>query len=197
MKLILASNNANKLREFREMTSGMDIELISQKEAGCNFEVEETGTTFEENAYLKAAAVTKFTGLPAVADDSGIEVDALGGRPGVYSARYAADIVNSDAEKNDYLLNEIGDNPNRNARYVCSMCCTFPNGDRITSRGECEGEVYGPQRGNGGFGYDPIFTPKGYEKRMAELTPDEKNAISHRGKAMRAFVSELEEYLKK
>ena len=197
MKLILASNNANKLREFREMTSGMDIELISQKEAGCNFEVEETGTTFEENAYLKAAAVTEFTGLPAVADDSGIEVDALGGRPGVYSARYAADIVNSDAEKNDYLLNEIGDNPNRNARYVCSMCCTFPNGDRITSRGECEGEVYGPQRGNGGFGYDPIFTPKGYEKRMAELTPDEKNAISHRGKAMRAFVSELEEYLKK
>ena len=197
MKLILASNNANKLREFREMTSGMDIELISQKEAGCNFEVEETGTTFEENAYLKAAAVTEFTGLPAVADDSGIEVDALGGRPGVYSARYAADIVNSDAEKNDYLLNEIGDNPNRNARYVCSMCCTFPNGDRITSLGECEGEVYGPQRGNGGFGYDPIFTPKGYEKRMAELTPDEKNAISHRGKAMRAFVSELEEYLKK
>ena len=197
MKLILASNNANKLREFREMTSGMDIELISQKEAGCNFEVEETGTTFEENAYLKAVAVTKFTGLPAVADDSGIEVDALGGRPGVYSARYAADLVNSDAEKNDYLLNEIGDNPNRNARYVCSMCCTFPNGDRITSRGECEGEVYGPQLGNGGFGYDPIFTPKGYEKRMAELTPDEKNAISHRGKAMRAFVSELEEYLKK
>lgn len=197
MKLILASNNANKLREFREMTGGLDIELISQKEAGCNFEVEETGTTFEENAYLKAAAVTEFTGLPAVADDSGIEVDALGGRPGVYSARYAADIVNSDAEKNDYLLNEIGDNPNRDARYVCCMCCTFPNGDKITTRGECDGEVYGPQRGNGGFGYDPIFTPKGYEKRMAELTPDEKNAISHRGKAMRAFVSELEEYLKK
>ncbi len=191
MKLILASNNANKLKEFRSLVADLDIELLSQKEAGCNFEVEETGTTFEENAFLKASAVTAATGYAAVADDSGLCVDALGGEPGIYSARYGLGHDASDRDRYQYLLQKMEGLENRSARFVCCICCTFPDGSVIRSRGECEGEIlYGP-KGQGGFGYDPVFHPLCTDKGMAELTPEEKNAISHRGKALRAFIEQL------
>ena len=201
MKLILASNNANKLKEFRSLVADLDIELLSQKEAGCDFEVEETGTTFEENAYLKASAVTEATGIAAVADDSGLCVDALGGEPGIYSARYGLGHAASDEERYRYLLQKMEGVEDRSARFVCCICCTFPDGSVIRSRGECEGEIllapkgqngfgYDP-KGQNGFGYDPVFHPLCLDKSMAELSPEEKNAISHRGKALRAFIEEL------
>lgn len=193
MKLILASNNAHKLSEFRSLTEGFGIELISQREAGCAFEVDETGTTFEENAYLKAAAVTAATGEIAVADDSGLVVDALNGEPGVYSARYGAPEVTSDKERYEYLLSKLSDKKDCSARYVCSICCTLPTGEVLRARGECEGKIIDTPAGDNGFGYDPVFRPLGYTKTMAELTPEEKNAISHRGKALREFMIVLKE----
>ena len=159
MKLILASNNANKLREFRSLVADMDIELLSQREAGCDFEVDETGTTFEENAYLKASAVTAATGYAAVADDSGLCVDALNGEPGIYSARYGLGHAASDRERYEYLLKKLEGVEDRSARFVCCICCTFPDGSVIRSRGECEGEILHSPKGSGGFGYDPVFHP--------------------------------------
>ena len=191
MKLILASNNANKLKEFRSLVADLDIELLSQKEAGCDFEVEETGTTFEENAYLKASTVTEATGIAAVADDSGLCVDALGGEPGIYSARYGLGHAASDEERYRYLLQKMEGVEDRSARFVCCICCTFPDGSVIRSRGECEGEILLAPKGQNGFGYDPVFHPLCLDKSMAELSPEEKNAISHRGKALRAFIEEL------
>lgn len=195
MKLILASNNAHKLREFKQILSPLGIEIISQSEAGCNFEVDETGTTFEENAYLKAVAVTEKTGLPAVADDSGLEVDALGGAPGIYSARYTGNHEDTDEDRLNLVLKNLGDNPQRSARFVSCISCTFPNGDRIDTRGECEGTIQDHATGENGFGYDPIFRPEGYDCSMAELTADQKNAISHRGKSLTKFYEELRNYL--
>ena len=193
MKLILASNNVNKLREFRQLVEGLDIELLSQKEAGCDFEVDENGSTFEENAFLKASAVTKATGLAAVADDSGLCVDALNGEPGIYSARYGAGHASSDSERYRYLLGKMKNITDRSARFVCCISCTFPDGRIITARGECEGEILTAPKGSGGFGYDPVFHPLCSDKGMAELTPEEKNAISHRGNALRAFIPLLRE----
>ena len=196
MKLILASNNKNKLREFRQLVKDLPIELISQKEAGCDFEVEETGTTFEENAFLKASAVTNATGCAAVADDSGLCVDALNGEPGIYSARYGLGHEASDTERYQYLLKKLEGIENRSARFVCCICCTFPDGRVLKSRGECEGEILLRPEGDGGFGYDPVFHPLCTEKGMAQLTPEEKNAISHRGNALRIFIPLLEEAVK-
>ena len=193
MKLILASNNANKLREFRQLVEGLDIELLSQKEAGCNFEVDENGSTFEENAFLKASAVTKTTGLAAVADDSGLCVDALNGEPGIYSARYGAGHASSDRERYEYLLEKLKNTTDRSARFVCCICCTFPDGRILTARGVCEGEILTAPKGSNGFGYDPVFRPLCSYKGMAELTSEEKNAISHRGNALRAFIPLLRE----
>lgn len=196
MKLILASNNKNKLREFRQLIAGMDIELIGQRDAGCDFEVEETGATFEENAYLKCSAVTEATGIAAFADDSGLEVDALNGEPGVYSARYGPGHDASDAARYNYLLGKMENIEDRSARFVCCICCTMPNGDIIRARGECEGYIMRVPHGEGGFGYDPVFHPLCTDKGMAELTPEEKNEISHRGKALREFIKKLDEYMK-
>lgn len=195
MKLILASNNAHKLREFREILSPLGIEIIPQSEAGCHFEVEETGATFEENAYLKAAAATRATGLPAVADDSGLVVDALGGEPGIYSARYTGNHGDTDEDRWKLVLKKMENVEQRSARFVSCISCTFPNGDRIDTRGECEGEIQHCATGKNGFGYDPIFRPVGYDCSTAELTPDEKNAISHRGKSLWEFYKKLKEYL--
>lgn len=195
MKLILASNNAHKLQEFREILAPLGIDIIPQSEAGCHFEVEETGTTFEENAYLKAAAVTAATGLPAVADDSGLMVDALGGEPGIYSARYTGDHGDTDEDRWKLLLKKMENEEQRSARFVSCISCTFPNGDRIDTRGECEGDIQREATGKNGFGYDPIFRPSGYDCSTAEMTPDEKNAISHRGKSLREFYKKLKEYL--
>ncbi len=196
MKLILASNNKNKLREFRQLVADMDIELVGQRDAGCDFEVEETGATFEENAFLKCSAVTEVTGCAAFADDSGLVVDALNGEPGVYSARYGLGHEASDADRYNYLLNKMKDIDDRSARFVCCICCTMPNGDIIRARGECEGYILRAPCGNGGFGYDPVFHPVCTDKGMGELTPEEKNAISHRGKALAEFVKKLDEYMK-
>ena len=194
MRLILASNNKNKLREFKQLVEGMDIELLSQSEAGLHLDVEETGTTFEENALLKAESGCRESSMPCIADDSGLVVDALGGEPGVYSARYGPGHDASDADRYNYLLNKLGDEKNRSARFVCCICCTMPDGTVLRSRGECEGEIMHGPKGSGGFGYDPVFKPDAVERGMAELTPDEKNAISHRGKALRAFAEELKRY---
>lgn len=194
MRIILASNNKNKMREFRELLAGTDAEPVSQRDAGCDFEVDETGTTFEENAFLKADAVMKATGCIAVADDSGLVVDALNGEPGIYSARYGPGHDASDADRNQYLLGKLGDEQNRRARFVCCVCCCLPDGNTITARGECEGEILAAPRGSNGFGYDPLFRPLGYDVSMAELSADEKNAISHRGKAMREFIEKFKRY---
>ena len=194
MKIILASNNKGKLCEMRELLADLGIEVLSQKEAGFNIEVEETGTTFEENSYLKASAITALSGLPAVADDSGLMVDALGGEPGVYSARYTGNPEDSDVDRYMYLLKKMEGVTDRRAKFVSAVCCTFPNGNVIRTRGECHGNILHAPVGEHGFGYDPIFGPECSEGSMAQLTDEEKNAISHRGKAVREFIEKLREY---
>ena len=194
MKLILASNNRKKLRELGEILSDMDVELLSQREAGCDFEVEETGTTFAENAYLKAKAVADATGLAAVADDSGLMVEALNGEPGVYSARYApGGHEASDKEKYEYLLSKLVNVEHRAAKFVSSICCILPDGSIIRTEGECRGEILREPAGEGGFGYDPVFMPQGYDRSMAELGTEVKNRISHRANALREFKKKLRE----
>ena len=194
MKLILASNNKKKLRELGEILSDMDVELLSQREAGCDFEVEETGTTFAENAYLKAKAVADATGLAAVADDSGLMVEALNGEPGVYSARYApGGHEASDKEKSEYLLSKLVNVEHRAAKFVSSICCILPDGSIIRTEGECRGEILREPAGEGGFGYDPVFMPQGYDRSMAELGTEVKNRISHRANALREFKKKLRE----
>lgn len=194
MKLILASNNKKKLRELGDILSDMDVELLSQREAGCDFEVEETGTTFAENAYLKAKAVADATGLAAVADDSGLMVEALNGEPGVYSARYApGGHEASDKEKYEYLLSKLVNVEHRAAKFVSSICCILPDGSIIRTEGECRGEILREPAGEGGFGYDPVFMPQGYDRSMAELGTDVKNRISHRANALREFKKKLRE----
>ena len=196
MQMILASNNAHKMTEMRAILADLGVELLSQSEVGCDFEVDETGETFEENAYLKAAAVTKATGKPAIADDSGLEVDALGGEPGVHSARYTGNHEDSDEDRNNLVLKKLGDLPleKRTGRFVSAICCTFPNGDVLRARGTMEGRILFAPRGTGGFGYDPLFLADGQERSNGELSPEEKNAISHRGNALRIFKEELRKY---
>ena len=192
MKLILASNNKKKLRELGEILSDMDVELLSQREAGCDFEVEETGTTFAENAYLKAKAVADATGLAAVADDSGLMVEALNGEPGVYSARYApGGHEASDKEKYEYLLSKLVNVEHRAAKFVSSICCILPDGSIIRTEGECRGEILREPAGEGGFGYDPVFMPQGYDRSMAELGTAVKHRLSHRAHAPRDFKKKL------
>lgn len=196
MKMILASNNAHKMSEMRAILADLGVELLSQREAGCDFEVDETGTTFEENAYLKAIAVTRATGMPAIADDSGLEVDSLNGEPGVYSARYSGSHEHTDAQRNEYLLKKLEGVPleKRTARFVSSICCTFPNGDVLRARGTMEGKILFAPEGENGFGYDPLFLADGQSVTNGLLTAEQKNAISHRGKALRMLQEELRNY---
>ncbi len=194
MRFVLASNNPGKLREMREILSPMGIEVVTQNEAGCTISAQENGTTFEENAFSKAILATTVLGLPAIADDSGLCVDALGGAPGVFSARYGGPEAKSDTDRVALLLKNMEGESERSARFVSCICCTFPNGDRIDVRGECEGSITRRPIGEGGFGYDPVFLPEGCGRTMAELTAEEKNALSHRGKALRELKQALEEY---
>lgn len=196
MQMILASNNAHKMSEMRAILADLGVELMSQREAGCDFEVEETGTTFEENAYLKAIAVTRATGMPAIADDSGLEVDYLNGEPGVYSARYSGSHEHTDQQRNEYLLKKLEGVPleQRTARFVSCICCTFPNGDVLRARGTMEGKILFQPEGKNGFGYDPLFLADGQTVTNGLLTPEQKNAISHRGKALRILQEELRNY---
>ena len=196
MKLILASQNANKLREFRAMFAPLGVTLLSQSDAGLSLDVEETGSTFEANARLKAEAVLRATGIAAIADDSGLAVDSLGGAPGVYSHRYGNQP--DDAARCRYLLEQMRDIPEelRTAKFVSAIVSLFPDGQEITARGECSGIILREMRGENGFGYDPVFFFPEYGKTFAELTMTEKNEISHRGRALRAFYTQLEERLK-
>lgn len=196
MKLVLASKNKKKLVEMNDILSHLGIEVCSEAEAGVDVEVEETGTTFEENSLLKAKAVMEASGLPSIADDSGLCVDALGGAPGVYSARYGGPGLD-DVGRYQLLLENMKGQMPRTARFVSVITCCFPNGDVLSARGECEGTIAFAPMGEGGFGYDPVFFVPELKKTFSQLTPDEKNAISHRGKALKAFQGKLEEYLKK
>ena len=190
MRFVLASNNARKLEELRQILSQMGHEVLSQREAGLNLTVEETGTTFEENARLKVRGASDALGLPVIADDSGLMVDALDGAPGVYSARYGGEGLD-DRGRNALLLKNMEGKENRSARFVCCICCRFPDGREITARGECPGQILEGPRGKDGFGYDPVFYMPEYGKTMAEMTPEEKNAVSHRGRALERLAAEL------
>ena len=194
MKMVLASKNPKKLEEMSVILSQLGIEVVLESDVGVDVEVEETGTTFEENAALKAFAVMEAAGLPAIADDSGLCVDALGGGPGVYSARYGGEGL-TDADRYRLVLEGLQGQLDRGAKFVSAICCAFPGGDRVEARGECPGVIgYAPQ-GENGSGYDPIFFLPEKKKTFAQLTGEEKNAISHRGKALEKFKEELEKYL--
>lgn len=197
MTFIIATNNPKKRIELERILAPLGIEAVTAKQAGVNLDdVEETGMTFEENAFLKAEAACKLSGMPAVADDSGLMVDALDGAPGVYSARYAGEGA-TDAQKIEKLLYNLKNitQEKRTARFVSAVCCLFPNGKKITVRGECEGTIAFAPMGEGGFGYDPVFiTSSG--KSYAELTAQEKDSISHRGNALRKLAEALKPVIK-
>lgn len=193
MDFLIATHNLKKRNELQRILSPLGIRVLTAEEAGVELsDVEETGVTFEENAALKAHSGCKESGMPVIADDSGLEVDALGGEPGVYSARYAGEHGND--EKNiDKLLESLKDVPaeKRTARFVCAVCCVFPNGREITLRGTCEGVIGFKRAGKGGFGYDPVFYVG--ERSFGEFTAEEKDKISHRGNAMRALCEKLKD----
>lgn len=193
-KLIIASNNAGKIREIREIMEDYGKEIISQKEAGIDLDVEENGTTFEENALIKCRAIHELTGAMVLADDSGLEIDYLNKEPGVYSARYLGHDTPYEV-KNQIILDRLKDakGQERSTRYVCAMAVIMPDGREFCALGTVEGLIAEKPSGNGGFGYDPIFFVPEYGKTMAELTPDEKNAISHRGRALRAVRKLVDE----
>ena len=191
MKVVLASHNQKKMVEMKAILSQMGVEVLSQAEVGVDLEPEETGTTFEENARIKAQAVMQATGLPAIADDSGLMVDALGGDPGVYSARYGGPGLD-DTGRRQLLLKNMAGESNRACKFVSVICCAFPDGGEVMARGECPGILAQGPSGDGGFGYDPIFYLPQLGKTMAQLTPAEKNQISHRARALAGFQKEWE-----
>ena len=195
MKVVLASKNRHKLEEISKITEQFDMELVLQSELGIDIDVEETGTTFEENSFLKADAVMKATGLPALADDSGIAVDALNGEPGVYSARYGFDDSLDDWGRLELLLKNTEHVPDgqRQAQFVCVITMVTPEGLTIQARGEIHGELTREPRGENGFGYDPIFYYPPLGKTTAELSPKEKNQVSHRANALKIFYQKLKE----
>ncbi len=195
MKFFLASKNAGKIREFERIFSALGIDLISEKDLVDEMpEPIEDGRTFAENALIKARAGAAFTHLPAVADDSGLCVDALGGKPGIYSARYAG-FHGDDAANNAKLLKELEGVPaaERTAHYACAIACVFPDGREFTVSDKCEGLIDFCESGSEGFGYDPLFiSPVG---KFSEITARQKDAVSHRGKAIRRFKEEIKKYL--
>lgn len=195
MKLVLATQNPKKLKEMNEILSHLGVEVVSEAELGVRIEVEETGETFTDNARLKATAVMQATGLPAVADDSGLCVDALNGAPGVYSARYGGEGLD-DQGRYTLLLQNLRGQTTRAAHFTCAIACAFPNGDTITAEGQAPGTIAFAPMGDNGFGYDPVFFVPEKAKTFAQLTQAEKAEISHRGKALREFTGKLETYLK-
>lgn len=195
--IIAATLNRHKISEIENITKSFGMKVISRSEAGIpDFEIEETGFTFEENSEIKARAILEYSGKPTIADDSGIEVDALKGAPGVYSARFAGvEGPEVDQENNKKLLSLLADIPQkeRGARFVSVVTMLFPDGKKIVARGECPGYITYQEKGTGGFGYDPLFVPEGFEKTYAELTAEEKNSISHRAKALSILKDQLQE----
>ena len=196
MKVVLASKNQHKLVEMRDILAAQGVEVVLESEVGADVEVEETGTTFAENAMLKAKAICELAKLPAIADDSGLCVDALNGGPGVYSARYGGEGLD-DRGRYMLLLQTMRGQTTRAAHFTCAIACAFPNGDTITAEGQAPGTIAFAPMGEGGFGYDPVFFVPEKAKTFAQLTQEEKAEISHRGKALREFSEKLETYLKK
>ena len=196
MRFVLATHNPGKLREMGEILKDFGIEVVSPKDLGITVDVEETGSTFAENAMLKAKAICKAADLPAIADDSGLCVDALGGAPGVYSARYGGEGLD-DKGRYMLLLSSLRGAPTRAAHFACAVACAFPNGDTLTAEGRCDGSIAYAPLGEGGFGYDPVFLLPGSGKTFGQLTQEEKSAVSHRGRALKEFAGKLEAYLKK
>lgn len=204
MKILIASRNKGKIEELRQLLSAwiedVTLELVSLDDVGFYDDIEENGATFEENALIKARAGAEFSGLITVADDSGLAVDALDGAPGVYSARYAGE-GHDDKANNEKLLDNLRGVKDRSAAFVCSMACVFPDGaaltgDPIVVSGRCEGEILCAPRGEGGFGYDPLFWFDPWGKTFAEMDKNEKNAISHRGAAVKLLGQALAERIR-
>ena len=195
MKVVLASKNKHKLVEISKITEKFGFDLVLQSELGVDVDVEETGTTFEENSFLKAEAVMKATGLPALADDSGIAVDALNGEPGIYSARYGFDDTLDDWGRLLLLRKNTEHVPDgqRQAQFVCVITMVTPEGETIQARGEIHGELLREPRGENGFGYDPIFYYPPFGMSTAEMSPEDKNQVSHRGNALKVFYEKLKE----
>ena len=195
MKVVLASKNPHKLVEISKITEKFGFELVLQSELGVDIDVEETGLSFEENSFLKAAAVMKATGLPALADDSGIAVDALNGEPGIYSARYGFDESLDDGGRLQLLLKNTENVPDgqRQAKFVCVITMVTPEGKTIQARGEIHGELLRAPAGENGFGYDPIFYYPPAGMTTAQMAPEEKNKVSHRANALRVFYDKLKE----
>ena len=195
MKVVLASKNRHKLEEISQITRKFDMELVLQSELGVDIDVEETGTTFEENSFLKAEAVMKATGLPALADDSGIAVDALNGEPGIYSARYGFDPTLDDWGRLQLLLKNTEAVPDgqRQAKFVCVITLVTPEGQTIQARGEIHGELLRAPAGENGFGYDPIFYYPPLGMTTAEMPSEVKNQVSHRANALKVLYQKLKE----
>ncbi len=195
-KIILASNNNGKIAEVKEILKDMNVEVISMKEAGLDVDIEENGSTFEENALIKAEAIMKMTGEITIADDSGLEVDYLNKEPGIYSARYMGHDTSYDIKNNAIIQRLDGvKGTDRSARFVCAMAVVFPDGKNIIARGTMEGLIADKPMGENGFGYDPIMYLPEYQKTSAQLSSEEKNKISHRGKALEKLKTQLQEYL--
>lgn len=192
MKMILATNNQGKVNEFKAILKGHDI--FSLKDCDIKIDVEENGNSFQENALIKARAVSALTGEFTIADDSGLIVDCLGDEPGIYSARYAG-IHASDQDNIDKLLKRLEQETDLSARFVAAIAGVFPNGRELVTLGECKGEMIRDMRGSNGFGYDPIFYLPQYRKTFAELEPEIKNKISHRSNALKKFIKELERFI--
>lgn len=191
-KIIIASNNKHKIDEIKDMLGDFPFEIVSLKEAGIDIDVEEDGKTFEENAYKKAYEIMKITGEAALADDSGLEVYALDGAPGIYSARFAGEHGN-DKKNNNKLLELLKDvkDEERGARFVSLIALVTPEGDKIIAPGYIEGKIGYSEKGTGGFGYDPLFIVPELGKTFAELTSEEKNSISHRSRALKNLREQL------
>ena len=195
MKVVLASKNPHKLVEISKITEKFGFDLVLQSELGVDIDVEENGTSFEENSLIKARAVMEATGLPALADDSGIAVDALNGEPGIYSARYGFDDTLDDWGRLLLLLKNTEHVPDgeRQAQFICVISFITPDGQVIQARGEIHGELLREARGENGFGYDPIFYYPPMGLSTAEMSPEDKNRVSHRANALRVFYDKLKE----
>lgn len=194
--ILLATNNKSKVKEISEMMSGSDITFESLADAGINVEVEETGTTFEENALLKAREICKLSGKPTISDDSGLEIDALDGAPGIYSSRFMGEDTSYDIKNNALIekLENVAD-PDRTARFRCCMALVLPDGREFVTEGAMEGIIAREPKGINGFGYDPILFIPEYNRTSAELSSEEKNNISHRGEALRKMIEVIKKEL--
>jgi XTP/dITP diphosphohydrolase len=196
LDIVIATRNKKKIEEVRRLLSGLDINIVTIDNYGNMPEIIEDGNTFEENALKKARAIAQITKKPALADDSGLQVDALGGAPGIYSARYAGD--DSDDRKNiEKLLKEMKGIKDRRARFVCIIAFALPDGSYYLFEGVTEGTIGEVPKGEKGFGYDPIFYPDGYDKTFAEMESEQKDFLSHRGKALRKFKEFIKENMRK